>query len=791
MSQLDSDKISHSAIQASLSDIENYVLWNAINIVHHANNVRPNIDKSKVGGHQASSASISTIMTTLFFDFMRPEDKISVKPHGSPIFHAIQYLLGNLPEEYMTRLRDFQGLQAYPSRTKDPDKVDFSTGSVGLGSIAPNFASLVKTYINSRDFSESNSSGRYISIVGDAELDEGTIWEAIAEPEMVKAKNLMWIIDLNRQSLDRIIPGIRVNAWRDMFVANGWNVIEAKYGQFLESVFLQPNGELLKAAIDEMSNEAYQRLLRVSPNILRTWIPKYSKYPDDISKLLSNWDDNDLHDLFNNLGGHDFGTLRQAFAKADLTSKPSVVFAYTLKGYALPSEGDPQNHSVLLSNDQMEQLRHSLQMPKDIEWPKIPTDTVAGKLVDIASSNFNSKETSDPISVLPLPNDFGRSYKGVMSTQQIFGLILTDISRNLDDISDRVVTVSPDVASSTNLGGWINKVGVWNTSDDEILPDEEVTRALKWEESSSGQHIELGISENNLFMMLGQLGLSHEMENELLFPIGTLYDPFIRRGLDSFVYGVYSGSKFIVVGTPSGLTLGPEGGAHQSIMTPSIGMEMPTLDSYEPCFGQELEWIVLSSLDQIRQRKRSTYLRLTSKFVDQTLFPLPDKKEDVDLLRRQVLKGAYSFIDIVKEEGVSVNNNVINLAVCGSMIPEAYEATQVLKEEGIYVSLINITGPGPLYREYTNIINSSVGDGNKYENSIQAMLPGAYPGSPVVTVIDGHPHSLSWIGSALGSKTLSLGVSDWGQSGSRADLYQEYGIDKDSIVSACISALDL
>ena len=303
-----------------LSLVEDHVIWNAMQLVHHANNVRPNPDGTKVGGHQSTSASIATIMTGLFFEHKGKGDRISVKPHGSPVFHAIQYLLGNLDISYMTELRAFHGLQAYPSQTKDPDGVDFSTGSVGFGPVAPNFASIARSYARSHGFlgnGDLTSSPRYISVVGDAELDEGSIWESIAEPEMGQASNILWVVDLNRQSLDRVIPGIRVRAWRDMFFANGWTVIDAKYGKLLQTAFSQPNGELLRIAIDEMSNQVYQRLRRVGPGILREWLPTYSRYSDDMRRLLARWDDQELHRLFHNLGGHDFSMLREAFGKAD------------------------------------------------------------------------------------------------------------------------------------------------------------------------------------------------------------------------------------------------------------------------------------------------------------------------------------------------------------------------------------------------------------------------------------------------------------------------------------------
>jgi len=772
-----------------LSGVQNQILWTSMQMIHYANNVRPNPDGTKVGGHQASSASIATILTSLYFEFMESEDKISVKPHASPIFHAIQYLIGNLDPNYLTELRAYRGLQAYPSRTKDPDGVDFSTGSVGFGPVAPNFASIARSYVSTHGFNISLA-GRYISIVGDAELDEGSIWESIAEPGMSQASNILWVVDLNRQSLDRIIPGIRVGAWKNMFEANGWNVIEAKYGKLLREAFDQPKGELLRIAIDQMSNQAYQRLLRVDTSVLREWLPNYSDFSKDMSGLIDQWDDDQLNSLFHNLGGHDFSTLREAFTLSDRTPGPTVIFAYTLKGFMLPSIGDPQNHSVVLSGKQMEILRQTLEIEEGCTWIPLNRETPEGQLCFDVGNKLRKLETQVNVPPQPIPYDFGRTYSGNMSTQQIFGLVLTDMSRSLGDISKRIVTVSPDVASSTNLGGWINRVGVWRLDEEEVLPDEAVLRALKWEESDLGQHIELGISENNLFMMLGQLGLSYEMENEMLFPIGTLYDPFIRRGLDAFVYSVYSGGKFIVVGTPSGLSLAPEGGAHQSMMTPSIGVEMPGLDAYEPCFGQELEWIMLSALEEIRRRGRCTYLRLTSKPVDQGLLSLPKEEQELQMMREQVLNGAYCLRDYSDVPGFDPSVNVVNLFACGAMVPEALAASEILMQEGIYATVINVTGPGPLYRNYRNLVNDSMVGGNNINRAVRDLFPGAIQKAPVVTVADAHPHAMAWVGGALQSRIFPLGVYDWGQSGSRYDLYREYGTDVDGIVAAGMAVLE-
>lgn len=774
-----------------LEEIQKRVLWLSIYMVDYANHVRPNPDGLKVGGHQSSSASVATIMTYLYFEYMNAGDRISVKPHASPVYHAIQYLLGNLDPEYLKSLRGFHGLQAYPSRTKDPDGVDFSTGSVGLGAVAPNFAWLTEEYLRGHLAPESGKNRRFISLVGDAELDEGVVWEAIADPALASMNNVLWVVDLNRQSLDRIIPGIRVEVWRQMFRANGWQVVDAKYGKKLQAAFAEPNGELLREAIDGMSNEVYQRLLRVDTNLLRSWLPRTSRYPEDLTKLIGRWNDEGLQDLFRNLGGHDFGELRDSFKQINVESGPSVLFAYTLKGWMLPSVGDPQNHSVNLSSEQIETLRMELGIENNEVTARLDPDTAVGQFcIDTAHRLHIQNGVDIDVPEVVIPKQFGRIYQGQMSTQQVFGLVLTELSRNDPELYNRLVTLSPDVASSTNLGGWINKAGVWSKQQQDPLPEEDGPRALQWVESETGQHIELGISENNLFMCLGQLGLSHEMIGELLFPIGTLYDPFIRRGLDAFVYSVYSGARFIVVGTPSGVTLGPEGGAHQSLVTPSIGIELPDLAFYEPCFGQELEWIILSALEKVRIREESTYLRLTTKRIDQNLFVPPSDPSTLDRLRMQVIDGAYRQIDRSGEPGYSPASNVVHIVASGATVPEAIDASNEMLDEGVFANVINVTGPGPLYRRFQESIQLTIrGEGPSL--FMADVIPYSDRGAPIVTVVDGHPHSLAWLGSALDSRTYPLGVTQYGQSGSPSELYQEYGIDASSIMAACYGALDM
>ncbi|MFT5223897.1 MAG: pyruvate dehydrogenase E1 component, partial [Glaciecola sp.] len=532
----------------TLHEIEQRILWLAVRMVDHANH-RAKTD-IKVGGHQASSASMTSIMTALWFGHLSREDKVAVKPHASPVYHAIKYLTGELDRSWLTTLRQKGGLQAYPSRTKDPDVADFSTGSVGLGAVAPLFSAATRRYVDSH-FGD-RPSARMIATLGDAELDEGNVWEAIADPAMQGLGNVMLVVDLNRQSLDRVVPQIQAARLQSFFADAGWHVTEAKWGTRLAAA-----DDQIRDRISQLSNEAYQELFTLSPDARR----KAFLHDADpgIARAMDNLDDSALGELLFDLGGHDHGLLLDRFQECDAEAdRPSVLFAYTVKGWGLPMAGDPLNHSAMLTAEQVDEFRQEVGLTTETEWDRFDTKSPAGKLCARVGAELNNTP-APPRPRLEAPaSTSAPSTTGRSSTQAAFGRVLTRFGQ-IEHLARRIVTTSPDVSVSTNLGGWINKVGVYapDEADDHGGSD----RLLKWAPSPTGQHIELGISEMNLFLMLGQLGLSHEHHGEVLLPIGTVYDPFVLRGLDALIYALYNGARFIFAGTPAGVTLAPEGGA--------------------------------------------------------------------------------------------------------------------------------------------------------------------------------------------------------------------------------------
>ncbi|MEU5786980.1 transketolase C-terminal domain-containing protein [Micromonospora purpureochromogenes] len=776
-----------------LDEIQRRVLWLATRIVDAANHDRDTGDGVKVGGHQASSASLVTAMTALWFAHLDAEDRVAVKPHASPVFHAIQYLLGNLDRSYLPKLRARGGLQSYPSRTKDPDEVDFSTGSVGLGAAAPLFAAVTRRYVDAHFGARPHS--RFVALIGDAELDEGNIWEAVADPATTGLGNVMWLVDFNRQSLDRVVPGIRINQWRGQFEAAGWHVVEVKYGRKLAEAYARPGGEALRDWIDLMPNEQYQSLFGLAGPALRKQF--LDGAPAEVGAFVADIGDDELGPLVTDLGGHDLEAMLDAYAQCDaVTDRPSVVFAYTVKGWGLPIAGNPRNHSALLSTEQIAALRAANGLTTETEWDRLDPASPAG---------IRAGERREALSRAPRERSLGvtvpettrvRANKPV-STQEVFGRVLVDLARD-PAVAPYLVTTAPDVATSTNLAGFINKTGVFAPTEQRSWTED---RMLRWTESPAGQHIELGISEMNLFLLLGQLGLSWDLSGQPLLPIGTVYDPFVLRGLDAFLYGTYSGSRFVVAGTPSGITLAPEGGAHQSTITASVGLELPGVTFLEPAYAASLDWLLCDALGQIAggstpaataapAEDGAYYFRLSTRPIDQAPFEAARARISDAVLRRQVIAGAYRLVDAHQAYPQLADAPVVTLAGSGAVLPEVLAAAAELAEEGIAAHVVDVTSLDRLYRAWQRTLRQGV------RTATVPSVPGALRAAfgdraPVVTVHDAASHAMAWLGSALGVPAVPLGVDEFGQSGSVRELYELHDLLPGSIVNAALAALSL
>jgi pyruvate dehydrogenase E1 component len=747
----------------TLDAVQKRVLWLATSIVHHANKVRQTPSGVKVGGHQASSASLVSVMTALYFHHLRGPDRVSVKPHASPVLHAINYLLGRLDESYLTELRAFGGLQSYPSRSKDPDPVDFSTGSVGIGATATLWSALAHRYVSGHF--DVPQGGRQVALLGDAELDEGAIWEALVDPMVPHLGEVLWIVDLNRQSLDRVVPDIAAGRIGAMFEAAGWQTVTVKYGRRLRALFERDGGEALRDRIDTMPNEEYQSLLRAPADALRERLPDGEQA---IKRILSDLSDDEVKLALRDLGGHDLGDLLDALHEADAASdRPSVLFAYTIKAWSLPTEGHPANHSALLSPEQWETLAGTLGADATDPWARFADGSPEAQLAAAAAERLE-REPSPQREPPSVPAGVGRKHKGSASTQQAFGRFFVDLAHEAPEVSEHVVTVSPDVASSTNLGGWINRGGIWNLGSRVDWFADDTETLIHWRESEHGQHIELGIAEGNLVGVLGELGATWSRDGQPLLPIGTIYDPFVNRALEPWSFGMYAGGQSILVGTPSGVTLAPEGGAHQSITTPSVGIEQPRCTAWEPAFGQDLEWTLLHALSRLgRPDGCSAYFRLSTRPIDQALAGDHD--------REQVIRGGY----VIRR---AAGRPRVTLVGMGVVMPEVLAAADELGDE---CEVICLTSADLVFRALQ--ARRGVGEGD--ETILDELFPRERR-APLVTVLDGHPHTLAFLSGVTRTPITCLGVQDFGQSGDVQDLYRHFGIDADTIAGAALDLLE-
>ena len=777
-----------------LEALERKVLWLATQMIHHANHVRPGDDGLKVGGHQASSASLATVMTALYLRVLRPHDRVAVKPHAAPVFHAIQYLLGHQSLEALQNFRGFGGAQSYPSRTKDHDDVDFSTGSVGLGAAVTAFASLARDYLSAQGRDLIGADGRMVALIGDAELDEGNIFECLLEGWKHELRNLWWVIDYNRQSLDSVVSDQLFQKHADVFDNMGWQVVTIKYGRRLQAAFEQDGGAALRTWIDTCPNALYSALTFQGGAAWRNQLTADLASEPRSLALISDYSDDDLHDLMTNLGGHDMACLIEAFETAP-ADRPVCFIAYTVKGRGLPIQGHKDNHAGLMTPQQMDQFRRDCGIEPGAEWDRS------------AGLPFSESDLSAKLSAVPFAQTYPRRYdaravpvdgyewpeiRGDMSTQEGFGKILAAIGASQSQLADHIVTTSPDVAVSTNLGPWINRRALFaRTERRDVFKDRQLMSPQRWEARPNGQHIELGIAENNLFLCLAALGLSHSLFGERILPIGTLYDPFIARGLDALNYACYQDARFILVATPSGITLAPEGGAHQSVGTPLIGLAQDGLASFEPTYVDELAVILDWAFSYIQRHGEeegddggwlrddkggSVYLRLSTRAIAQPIRTFDDR------MRRDIILGGYWMRP--PAEGAD-----LAIVYTGILGPDAATAMGRILDRCPGAGLLAVTSSDRLNAGWHAAQRARRAGMPGEPAHIESLLAPLSREAQLVTVLDGHPATLSWLGGVGGHCVQALGVEHFGQTGTITDLYRHHHIDADSIADAVLNIL--
>ncbi|WP_424973136.1 transketolase [Dinoroseobacter sp. S76] len=768
-----------------LKILEQRLLWLSHWMIHHANHIRPKADGIKVGGHQASSASMVSIMTALYFSALRSEDRVAVKPHASPIYHAMHYLMGTQTREKMENFRGFGGVQSYPSRTKDIDDVDFSTGSVGLGVGITALASLVQDFIKAKAWGQDLPLGRMVALVGDAELDEGNIYEVLQEGWKNDLRNTWWIIDYNRQSLDGIVREGLFERVEKIFDAFGWDVVRVKHGTLQRAAFEEPGGDRLRDWIDACPNQDYAALTYQGGAVWRQRLMDDLGDQGEVSALIARRSDAELALLMENLGGNCVETMADTFAAID-HDRPTCFLAYTIKGWGTPIAGHKDNHGGLMTKAQMAEWQRRMGVEEGAEWAPFATvedvDALRAFLAQVPFFARGPRRFSDDL--LPVP-ELSADTSRETSTQAAFGKILDGLAKGESALAARILTTSPDVTGTTGLGAWVNRRKLFaREAKADAFIEHRIPSTAKWRFDGSGQHLELGIAEMNLFLLLGAAGLSHALFGKRLIPIGTVYDPFVCRGLDALNYATYQDARFMIVGTPSGVTLAPEGGAHQSIGTPLIGMSQDGLAAFEPAFADELAVILHWAFDYLQrdgdgdpdertwlrdETGGSVYLRLTTNPVEQ-----PGQRPDPAWAQGAVDGGYW-----LREPGP---NCEIVIAYQGAVAPEAIAAAGQLAGSRRDVGVLAVTSADRLNAGWTAAQRARARGNRDAVSCVERLMGALPPHCTLITVIDGHPATLAWLGSVAGHRTVPLGVEHFGQTGTIGDLYRHFGIDAQGIL---------
>ncbi len=434
-----------------------------------------------------------------------------------------------------------------------------------------------------------------------------------------------------------------------------------------------------------------------------------------------------------------------------MTTRPTLFIAYTVKGYGLPLAGHKDNHSGMMNPPQIAQLRDSLGIAEGDEWE--PWAGLGDNAAAQSAGLCRCQRAGPPAARNRWPQwcRCPRGCRCPMATsnrrRSAFGRILLDLAKSGDPLADRIVTTAPDVTQTTNLGAFVNQRGLFRRQElADVFQKAKIPSAQKWARHAAGQHIELGIAENNFFLLLASLGLAAPHFGTRLLPVGTVYDPFIARGLDALNYGCYQDARFLLVGTPSGITLAAEGGAHQSINTPLIGMGQPNLTSFEPAFADE---VALHDALGVRGTCRGP--AAVRSICACRPARSPRCARDCSDWEADALKGGYWLRR-------PAPNAEAAIVFSGVVAPEALQAWEQLADDMPGIGLLNVTSPDLLHRGWSAARASRWTVGNRAPSHVETLLSALRPGAGLVTMLDGAPAALSWLGGVKGMRVSPLGV---------------------------------
>lgn len=848
----------------------------------------------KVGGHASACASALHIMGALHLIAKTGFDHIANKPHASPTDHSYNYLLDlflksdlsklSLEEANtaMMSLRKYSHgepvFQSYHSTYDSDNHNFFPSGTVGIPPVEAGYLALAYRYAREHGYEVPDA--HFWAICGDSEFREGSMYEAVPDFAERELGSLTWILDYNRQSLDgqritnpEIMNGSDADRVERTMAANGWEVIQVRHGQKRLNIFKKPGGDVFKNFLEkELEDYELQALLLVQDmKALKKGIAK--EHPN-MKKFLDGISDQELYEAIRDFGGHDMVLLAEAMSQSKKsTRRPTIIIAHTLKGWGLRCAAQPGNHSQLPSEDELKELKAKQGITGDQLFERFAPATPEAKFLkergeklwseikaQQALKDQNQKFFLEKLTEwgdIPDSLDINTKMTSYPHTQWMLGQLTAKLTRISNTPLDEkkltekqkplsesekpfklpgelLISMAPDVGTSTNLNPAMDgkifgapvvmdletDLGVKDHKLPDLVPGEEVTdRFLRFE-----------IAEGNVMSCVGAFGRMRDTLGIPLIPLMTVYDFFIKRAMDQYFYNLYWKSSFICVGTPSGVTLSPEGAQHGW----KSDIQIPNQITWEPFFCQELDWILCDAIKRhvmsnnagrsgvllrlvtrgAEQKDMMHYLKKQARFksglegsLARAEFPVNSglneeevaTVDDAQILRQvreEVLQGAYYLIDYRGYAGYEPGDNVVNIFAMGSLVTEGIKASETLLSHGIYANVIVVTSPDLLvgiqahendyaYLKHGLGINSDLYLRKAEDVSAGDLITVAGKRVPVVSVHDGEAGLLDNIGSVIGVHQEACAVRKHSKSGRPSEIYAFHGIDADSVVEAC------
>ena len=877
--------------KSTLDRIAERAHYLATQMIFQANN-RTDKDKGdpKIGGHQSASASALHIMGALHLVVKSGFDHIANKPHASPTDHSYNYLLDLFLKSDLSKLSEdekntaMMGLRKYSKNgepvfqsyhsTYDSDHHNFfPSGTVGIPPVQAGYLALAYRFAKEHNYDVPDA--HFWALSGDSEFREGSMYEAVPDFADREIGNVTWMVDYNRQSLDghrivnqKIMQGTDADRIEKSMAANGWEVIQVRHGSKRLALFKKPGGDVFKNFLEkELYDYELQALLLVQD--MKALKKGMSKEHPNLKKFLDTVTDEELYEGLRDFGGHDIIQIAEAMLKSKESKRqPTIIIVHTLKGWGLKMAAQPGNHSALNNSEEMDELKAKQGIKGDALFAGFDSKTAEGKYLkergeklhqDIKAQNA-LKEKNQKFFLgqfaaaggIPDRLDINTKMTSYPHTQWMLGQLtakltrianadaskLTEFEKRWKLAGELFMTMAPDVGTSTNLNPAMDgkifgapivtdietDLGVKDTKLPDLVPGEEVSdRFLRFE-----------IAEGNVMSCVGSFGRVKDTLGIPVMPLMTIYDFFIKRALDQYFYNLYWKSSFICVGTPSGVTLSPEGAQHGW----KSDFQIPNQITWEPFFCIELDWILCDAFKRhllndnvgrngtlLRLVTRGTEQKDMMKYLNKQLrfktnnagnnslklsraeFPLASGQNEEEIvalsesdilntIREEVLKGAYYLINYQGYAGYEPGDNVVNIFSMGSLTTEAIKASEDLLSRGIYANVVVVTSPDLLcgilgHENDYNYLRNELGItsdlflNRQGEVGSADLVMASGRRIPIVSVHDGEAGLLDNLGSIVGVRHESCAVRKHSKCGRPSEIYHLHGIDAEAVVKAC------